>query len=160
MGSRAFSLFAEAAAQQGLLLCDPSSEFAEESAVRQMLAAAGYSACTLSVSQEVNSRAGQTPQQWAAAGWELCIAFPMADLPSQLAPEQLQRMRSWYLAAAEELAGRYATARGIEEPYQMLCVARWPVSDSQVGDVCLHWHSCASDQVSRELVTVQVRGSA
>ncbi len=39
-------------------------------------------------------------------------------------------------------------------------VTRWPVSDSQVGDVCLHWHSCASDQVSRELVTVQVRGSA
>lgn len=122
MGSRAFSLFAEAAAQQGLLLCDPSSAFAEESAVRQMLAAAGYSACTLSVSQEVNCRAGQTPQQWAAAGWELCIAFPMADLPSQLAPEQLQRMRTWYLAAAEELAGRYATARGIDEPYQMLWV--------------------------------------
>ncbi len=39
-------------------------------------------------------------------------------------------------------------------------VTRWPVSDSQVGNVCLHWHSCASDQVSRELVAVQVRGSA
>ncbi len=39
-------------------------------------------------------------------------------------------------------------------------VTRWPVSDSQVGNVCYHWHSCASDQVSRELVAVQVRGSA
>lgn len=128
IGSRAFTLFAEVAAQEaGLLLVDPSSQFAQDAAVHEMLATAGYSRCELQVSNELNRRAAQTPEQWAAAAWQFCASSPFADVGRQVSAAQLERMRVQYLREAAELAVRYATsAGGIEEPYQMLWVMARP----------------------------------
>ncbi len=85
--------------------------------------------------------------------------------PSQLSPDLLAHPLYHLLSRLHRLGGESCLVPAFHQ--WMLHplvgaggVTRWPVSDSQVGDVCLHWHSCASDQVSRELVSVQVRGSA
>lgn len=119
-GSQAFTVFSEVLAARGLSLADPSALFAEEEAVRHLLAGAGYSRVSLEVSTERNVRAGQTPEGWAAAGWDLCISFPLSDLRAQLAPAEVEALRGDYLAAAERVARRFATPAGIEEPYLML----------------------------------------
>ncbi len=122
IGSRAFSIFAAVAAQRGLLLQDPSAQFADEEDVHAMLQAAGYASCQLESSREANLRPGVTPQQWAAAGWEQCMAMPFADLPALLPPGELEAMRSDYLCAAAQLAEGFVEGDGIAEPYVMLWV--------------------------------------
>lgn len=122
VGSCAFTVFAQVAAGQGLLLQDPCSLFSEEGQVRRLLAGAGYSAAAISVTSELNLRAGQTPEHWAASGWALCTSLPFADVGAAVGEEGLDAMRRQYLAAAAEVAAGLATPEGIAEPYEMLWV--------------------------------------
>lgn len=122
MGSRAFAVFAALAAQRGLLLRDPSADFADKGDVQAMLQAAGYALCELESSHEVNIRAGTTPQQWAAAGWEQCLGMPFADLTVLLPLGEVEAMREEYLSEATQLAEGFVAGEGIAEPYVMLWV--------------------------------------
>ena len=122
VGSQAFTIFSSVIADHGHLLSDPSQQFKDESEVRALLEAAGYSHSRLETSHEANVRVGQTPEQWAEAGWRLCLSMPFVDLPSLVSAEELEEMKTRYLACAAQLAAGFATAEGIVEPYMMLWV--------------------------------------
>lgn len=122
VGSRAFTVYQRLAAAEGLALQDPCAAFADEAAVRRLLAAAGFSSAQLAVSTEVNMRMGQTPEEWAAAGWAMCAGMPFADLPALLGEGRMERMRRAYLVEAAEVAARFAGPEGVAEPYEMLWV--------------------------------------
>ena len=123
VGSQAFTIFAELVGEElGVLLLDPSQQFAEEAAAEALLRRAGYSSWRIASSEEVNLRRGQSPQQWAASGWEACLGMPFADLRQQLAPERLDGMRRRYVERAERLAQQFVTPEGVAEQYTMLWV--------------------------------------
>lgn len=122
VGSQAFTVFAAVAAEHGLLLSDPSQAFANEAAVRALLAAAGYASCELRTTAETNRRPGATAEQWAAWGWAACLGMPFADLPALVGEAELEAMRGRYVALATELAQGFVAADGIAEPYEMLWV--------------------------------------
>lgn len=105
--------------------------------MEQLLQAAGYSDCLVAYSAETNLRAGQTPQDWAAAGWEQCVNMPFADLPALLTAEELEAMRQEYLVAAARLAEGFATPEGIAEPYTMLWVVGWNEPPRMYGKAAL-----------------------
>ena len=101
---------------------DPCALFADEDAVRAMLARAGYSSVDLSCSPEVNLRRGRTPAEWSDSMWRLCSTMPHGPVAELLPPEQLADVEREYRAAAEALAQELATPEGIAERYEMLWV--------------------------------------
>ena len=119
----AFSLYQRIMADRGVVsLDDPCALFADEGAVRAMLARAGYASVEISSSPEINLRRGRTPAEWAESMWRVCSTMPHGPAATLLPAEELPGLEREYKAAAEALAHELETPEGITERYCMLWV--------------------------------------